>query len=226
MKRLVSLTLVASLASCGLISSDITDFPLRLPRKEFAIDTSMWNLQVSGSFPSVACPPADCAMAASTFCGGGACTADCGGGGTCTAHVPMSMFQRFDLANEAEELRTIDQQAVISVTVDAVAFEIEENTMNVGTPSLNVFIAPEGVTDAGDPLAEQIGTILPIAAGFVGSGQVDITTTGELTLERYMSDFRTPFVIIVTGVADIEAGQPVPSGMLQGVVTVIAHAGL
>lgn len=230
MKRF-ALPLAALLgASCGLISSDITDFPLALPKKAFSVDTASWmissSVQMNGTFPSVACPPADCAAAAAMFCDNGGCTADCAADQTCTAHVSISIFQMFDLANEAEELATIDQMAVISVTVDAIAFEIEANTLNVATPPLTVYIAPIGVTDPSDNRAEAIGTILSIPAGFTGTGQVDVTATGELTLERYMSDFRTPFIIIVGGTADIVAGSPVPSGMLTGNVTVTAHAGL
>jgi hypothetical protein len=47
-----------------------------------------------------------------------------------------------------------------------------------------------------------------------------------MAMEQYMSNWRTPFNVIVSGTATISAGDPVPSGKLTGVVTATAHAGL
>jgi hypothetical protein len=217
-------------AGCGLISSDITDFDLKFPKKDFTVDTAQWMLSSSvtmgGTFPSVPCPPADCASAASMFCNAGACTADCSTSATCTAHVGISIFQPFDLAHEESDLATINAQHGISVTVTAITFEISENTLNVATPQLEVFMAPMAVTSPTDPMAKQIGTILPIQPGFTGTGQVDISATGKATMEEFIGNYKTPFNIIVAGTADIHAGDPVPMGMMKGAVTVAAHAGV
>lgn len=221
---------VSPAASCGLISSDITDFDLAIPKKTFSVDTAQWmissSVSMSGMVPSIPCPPADCAAAATMFCDNGACTAECVADMTCTAHVPISIRQMFDLATEVDELKTIDEQAVISVTVETIAFEINTNTLNMATPQLTVYMAPQAVTDPSDMRAEPIGIILPIQPLFVGVGQVDLTATGRNSMERFMADFRTPFNIIVAGTADMAAGDPVPQGALAGSVTVTAHAGL
>lgn len=225
--RRLSLALLAALGgACGLISSDVTDFQLDLPEKQFTVDTADWELSVMGdTFPAVSCA-ADCAALASMTCVD-TCSADCDGT-NCQVHVPISIRQMFNLAIESPELQTIDEQAAISVTVDAIAFRIDEDTMNVATPPLAVYMAPIDVITIEDMRAQQVGTILPIAPGtpMGTTGQVDLTTAGREVLAAYMEDFRTPFNVIVAATVDIRAGDPVPMGRLSGVVTVDAHAGL
>src|SRR3954451_1684389 len=113
MSRFVPLALASLLASAsGLISSDVTDFNLKLPEKPFNVDTADWMLAVQTStMPSISCPPADCTAAAEMFCAAGKCTSDCDMGAHCAAHVPVSVSQPFDLAHESPELQTIDSQA-------------------------------------------------------------------------------------------------------------------
>lgn len=71
-----TLTLVS--ASCGLISSDVTDFDLTLKDKKFTIDTASWGVTDTEAqqFLSTSCAssPTVCSSAAQT-----ACPMDCSG---------------------------------------------------------------------------------------------------------------------------------------------------
>jgi hypothetical protein len=216
--------LCAGLASsCGLIDSSVDDFPLGFPRKDFTVDTASWQLSVMGTFPTIPCTTnPECEAAAGTLCGGG-CTASCEAS-MCQAHVPLSLFKAFNLALDAPEYQTIDDQTAISVSVDSVEFIVETNTMNVAVPPLEVFMAPIDVTDASDPAALRIGTITSVGPAQTGSNELQTDAAGEANLEMFMSNFRIPFNVIVAGSVNISAGDPVPSGMLQGYVKVAAHA--
>lgn len=226
MKRLLLVLAAASAGSCGLISSDVTHFQLGIPEKPFTVDTADWKLDVSGQFPAIPCS-ADCSAATAQVCSMGTCTADCDGT-NCQAHVALSMRQMFNLAVESPELQTIDDQAAISVTVDAISFRVDENTLNVATPPLTVYLAPIDVVDSSDSRAQAVGTIVSVPPGVATPyvGQVDLTAEGRQVMKSYMENFRTPFNVIIAGRVDIRAGDPVPDGRLVGVVAVKAHAGL
>jgi hypothetical protein len=216
-----------SAASCGLIDSDVTDFNLKLPEKPFNVDTADWMLSVTTeTMPAVACPPADCTAAADMFCSGGACTADCDAHAQCAAHVPVSVSQPFDLAHESPELQTIDSQAALKVTVETVVFKVKENTLNVATPPLDLYLAPQGVLDANSPSAVMVGNVESVSPGQIGEVPIDFTADGKKAMEMFMSAYQTPFTVIVSGNVTLSAGQEVPKGKLSGVVSVTAHAGI
>jgi hypothetical protein len=213
-----------ALGSCGLIDPSVDDFNLGFPKKTFAVDTASWNLTITdATFPSVPCGgDGECAAAAGTFCSGG-CTATCVES-TCQAHVTMSLYEDFNLAVDAPEYQTIDDQTAIDVTLDEIHFVIDTNTMNIPSPTLRVYMAPILVIDPTDPQAQLIGVVEPIPPGTTGPRPLVIDAPGREALEGFMSDFRTPFTVIVAAQADISAGDPVPQGMMQGWVDVRAHA--
>jgi hypothetical protein len=216
-----------SAGSCGLIDSDVTDFNLKLPEKAFNVDTADWMITVEGeTMPSVSCPPAECTAAADTFCAGGKCTSDCDANAHCAAHVAVSVSQSFDLAHESPELETIDSQAAIMVKVETVTFKVKENTLNVASPPLTLYLAPQGVLDAQSPEAVEVGTVESVAPGQTGDVAIDFTTEGKAAMEQYMSDYKTPFSVIVAGQVTMSAGEAIPQGKLSGIVSVTAHAGI
>ena len=214
-------------ASCSLISSDVTDFNLKLPEKPFNIDTVDWMLTVPGdTMPSLACPPTECTAAADMFCADGKCTSDCDPGAHCQAHVAVSVSQPFDLAHESPELETIDSQAALKVTVEKVIFKVSENTLNVASPPLDLYLAPQGVLDPASGEAVHVGTLEAVNPGQTGEIAIDFSAEGKKAMEDFMSDYKTPFTVIVAGTVTMHAGEPVPMGKLSGVVSVTAHAGI
>ncbi|MSP15408.1 MAG: hypothetical protein EXR73_02135 [Myxococcales bacterium] len=223
MSRLVPALVAVLFAGCGLIDLDVTAFDLRLPEKAFTVDTAAWQVQGMGTIPAVPCPPADCAASTAELCAGAACSVACGAAGTCEATVSMSMRHMFDLAQESAELSVVDDKPLIEVTVETIAFKVTENTLNVATPELTVYLAPIDVTDASDERAEPVGLIPSMQGGEVGTFTVGFTATGRDVLELYMGNFRTAFNVIVGGKTTIAAGTLVPMGKLVGAVTVEAH---
>lgn len=213
---------------CGLIDPDITDFDLSVPDKTFSVDTAQWELTSDSTMPAIECGnnPGVCSAGISQACGAEFCFGSCDGT-NCQALVAVSLFTQINLFDEKPELQTIDNQPLVSVTVNRVAYDVTENTLSIATPELTVYVAPGSTVTTGDPTARAIGTVAPIPAGTqLTDAEVNLTPEGRDTLRQFMKDYKTPFNILVGTNVTIRAGDPIPAGKLTVVVRVAASAGI
>jgi len=214
---------------CGLIDSNIADFDLSLPEKEITVDTADWMLADAQSVPAIDCQDmmSVCNAGVSQFCGNGQlCFGSCDGA-NCKAEVAVNLFREFDLGEEKPELREIDGQPLVDVTIRRIAYSVSENTMNVDSTPLTIYIGPQDAMSSGHPQAEAIGTIAPVPAGMtIDDAEVELSADAESVVRSYMGDYRTPFNIIIGTLVDLEAGDLIPQGRLVAVVKVEATAGL
>ena len=226
LRRCLFLVLAGALGACGLIDPDITELDLTLPEKTFSIDTAQWNLESAGEVIGMACTPTPdpCAIAAAQLCEKDECAGKCGDDGQCELILRVAKVRAVDLQTEKPDLAEI-QDSVLDVTIDAIRYEVSDNTLNIATPPFTLYVAPQTVmTPQG---ADPVGTVAPVAAATtVGRTDVELTRAGRTAVERRMGDFRTPFNIIVGTEIIVRAGEPVPAGKLTAKVTVAAHAGL
>jgi hypothetical protein len=217
---------------CGLISSNVTNFDLTLPDKTFSVDTSSWNLMpaVVPGFLSTSCAasPNVCASAAATVCKTGTCAGSCDATTkTCDLSLDVSLYRPVDLITEKPELKTINDQPLITVTIDSVQYEVPTNSMNVATPEMTVYVAPMSVMSPTDPMAKPIGTIASVPAGMVlPRTDMVFTATGKAELVTVMNNFKTPFNVIVGSTLSLHDGSTLPSGKLDAIVHITAHAGI
>lgn len=229
----LGLVIGLSLASCGLISSDVTNFDLTLPDKKFTIDTASWQVdEMAANFylmQSCATSPDVCSTAVEQACAMG-CTGTCNAAKTCDLSLDVSLSQPVNLVMEKPELKSINDEPVIKVTIDSVTYEVTSNTLSVDTPEVTVYVAPMSVVnvDPTDPQIKAIGTIAPVPAGQVTSSPQPImfTSEGRAELVNIMSSFKTPFNVLVGSTLVVTSGQPVPTGRLDAVVHIKGHAGL
>lgn len=219
-------------SGCGLISSDVTNFDLTLPDKNFTIDATGWNVnqQAADALLSTNCSsqPTVCASAAMQACQMG-CSGSCNTQThTCDLSMDVSLYRPIDLVTEKPELKSINDEPVIKVTIDSVTYEVTANTLNVATPEMKVYVAPMSVMNPKDPQAKEIGVIAPVAAGQTTTSPQNIAfnATGKADLVNIMSTFKTPFNVLVGSTIVVKMGTPVPSGKLDAVVHIKAHAGL
>ncbi len=230
MIRFACLAALLSFASaCGLIDPDIADFDLTLPEKEITIDTMQWELTDDATLPAVPCAnmEAICTTAIDQTCGAdGVCFGSCDGT-NCQVKILIALWNTFDLAAEKPELQEIEGQPLVSVTIEKIAISVTENTFSQQSPPFTIYAAPQGVMAPGDPLAKEIGTIVPINPGETFNRRdINITPEGQQNLREFMKEYAVPFNIIVGGELDLVAGDPIPTGRLTAVVNVDAHAGL
>jgi len=230
--------LAAVVSSCGLIDSDVTEFDLTLPDKEFSVDASGWNVNqmAADTFLNMSCSgsPNICSSAAAQACPMN-CTGICGPTTSkCELQLNISAYSGIDLVTEKPELKSINDQPVIKVTVDSVRYAVSSNSLNVDTPEMYVYVAPITVMDPKDPMAKKIGVIASVPAGAtVAARDMTYTPEGKQLLVDTMSTYKNPFNVIVgTGGGPddpklvIKAGQMVPTGKLDAVIKITAHAGL
>jgi hypothetical protein len=232
--RLVAgLVVGLSLAGCGLISSDVTNFDLTLPDKKFTIDTGGWQVDEAAAnaylATSCAAEPTLCSTAVKAACPMG-CTGTCNSANTCDLSLDISLSQPINLVMEKPELKSINDEPVIKVTIDSVTYEVTSNTLNVDTPPITVYVAPMTVVkvDPTEPSIKAIGTIAPVPKGTTTTSPLPImfTAAGKADLVNIMSTFKTPFNVLIGSALVVQAGQPVPMGKLDAVVHIKGHAGL
>jgi len=217
------------LLGCGLIDSNIADFDLSLPEKEILIDTSTWMLTSDATLPAIDCSnnAGICSAAVSQLCGSDICFGTCNATQECDVKILVSLWHRFDLAQEKPELQQIEGKPLVSITINRIAFKVLENTLNIATPSMSVYVAPEGVMSPGDPDALVIGTLPPIAPGTVmETTDMQLSPEGKNILATFMKQYSKPFNIIVGTDINMHPGDSVPTGMLKAVVVVTATAGI
>jgi hypothetical protein len=221
---------VFALSGCGLISSNATTYDLDLPAKSFSVDTSGWQLTASATneylAKSCASQPGLCATAASAACPMN-CTGTCDSvAKTCDLGLEVAVHQTIDLLSEKPELKSLGAATtIIHVTVDSMDYEVVNNSLDVDTPELSVYLAPMSVMDPHDPLSKQIGTIAVVPAGTtLTSTPMMFTDTGQATLTATLANFKSPFNVIVGGTLLLGHGDELPRGKLDANVHIKAHA--
>jgi hypothetical protein len=230
MRRLLLAAVGAALvAGCGLVDPNITEFDLTLPSKQFTIDASRWDLSTAPTLTSTMCNTSQdvCAAGGQQACPDGECIAQCDGTTmTCDLTLFVALYNTIDLETEKPELRQIADQPVIDVTIDAINFEVSNNSMNVETPEMVVYAAPATVMQP-DPRARRVGTVPPVPAMTTRSLMpINFDAMGRENLATFMGDYMTPFNIIVASELLVENGSAVPAGSMTVRVVVEAHAGL
>ncbi len=231
MTKLGLYAVAIALSGCGLIDSDITNFDLTLPDKAFSVDASGWQVNQSqaDTFLATDCSgaPTVCMTAATSACPMN-CTGSCSPTtSTCELGLDVGLYQMIDLITEKPELKEINDRAVIEVEIDAVSYAVTANTLNVETPEMRVYVAPMSIMDPSDPMAKHIGTIAPVAAGAtVALRDMTFTADGRAALIATMSAYKSPFNIIIGSQIVLASGDMVPTGRLDALVQIRAHAGL
>jgi hypothetical protein len=214
------------------VDPDITNFDLFIQDKEFTVDTDQWALSGVDAFTSTDCSGAMSGICAtvvqsSEVCEPGQCFGSCGANDTCELTIVLQLWQAVDMSADNPEINTVADEPVVSVTIDSIAYQITENTMNVETPAFTVYASPSTIMSTGDPEALAVGTIAPVPpATLIPETDIEITPDGQTALQNKMGDYMTPFNIIVGSQIVVGQGDPVPQGRLSAVVRVRAHAGL
>ena len=130
-----------------------------------------------------------------------------------------------DLTAEQPDLKIGSAASMVDVTIDSVTFEIDDNTLNIATPQLTIYVAPSSVTMPGAG-AQAIATIDSINASATTNGpvEVDFTDTGKAALSQALSTYQTPFNVLIGSSVTLAGGDPVPTGKLDAIVHIDAHA--
>ena len=107
--RLGAVAVVLLGTGCGLIDSDVTNFDLTLPDKNFTIDATGWQVDQNAAMTylntSCANMPTICATGAMAACGPDECSGSCNATTQrCELALEVSLYQPIDLLTEKPEL--------------------------------------------------------------------------------------------------------------------------
>ena len=134
-----------------------------------------------------------------------------------------------ELLAERPELQQIEGQPLVEVRIERVYYTVSQNSLDVASPPLTVYVAPEGIMSPDDSEAQAIGTIPSVAAmTTVDEADVELTAEGKDRLAERMKDYDTPFNLIVGSELTIQAGDKLPHGRMVTVIkaTAVASTGL
>lgn len=232
MKRALCLAIVVAGAGCGLVDSDVTDIELSLPERDVTVDTADWQLSSMDRLQAVDCSQDQqvCSTGLAELCGSeDVCSGSCGSGDSCQVSVRVALWHTFDLGAERPELQQIEGQPLVEVRIERVYYTVSENSLDVDSPPLTVYVAPEGIMSPDDNQAEAVGTIPTVPAmTTVEEADVELTADGKDRLAAFMKDYDTPFNLIVGSELTIQAGDQLPHGRMVTVVkaTAVASTGL
>ena len=232
MRRALCLAIVLAGAGCGLVDSDVTDIDLSLPEREVTVDTADWQLSSNERLQSVDCSMDQevCSTGLAELCGSeDVCSGSCGAGHSCQVSVKVALWHTFDLGAERPELQQIEGQPLVEVRIERVYYSVDENSLDVDSPPLTVYVAPEGIMSPDDSQAQEVGTIPSVSAmTTVDEADVQLTAEGKDRLAAFMKEYDTPFNLIVGSELTIQAGDTLPHGRMVTVIkaTAVASTGL
>jgi hypothetical protein len=228
-RALAALLLAASLG-CGLF-----DFDVDLAQQTFTLDFG----QQTGTMPAIACDAsAGACGSAPTFDVSGTAgvpstvdvTLGCDGAShQCYALVNARAAQTVAVLQDDNFSSKVARHSLSLVTLSDVAYTIPVNTLTFDIPQADVYAGPAGSTRETDPGVALLGTTQPIMAG------TPTTTTQHMTINddsparpviEHAVENKQDFVFIVVASPRMNAGNPVPAGSIQIVVSPKLKVGL
>lgn len=214
-------SLVGGVGSCGLVSSDVTSVAVDLPSKSYTFDTGYTG--PAGTIPVVACGDGqlvtDCCNPLPGVTVNCASTPLVCAAGACTYQTTFKSVSKVDLAAEAPQYQQYSGQTLVSLSLNKVTYTVTTNTLNVATPEITIYLAPDGITDPSDPAAAKFGTIAPIPAGTLATGTVTQAPGAGTAFGKYAQNWATPFTFIATAPVEVKGGNPIPMGKMTVAVS-------
>jgi hypothetical protein len=188
-----------------LIDSDVTETPFSLPPKMYSFDASTFGIP-TGITAEVPCgagqlvvdccnPPAplpapDCSTTPLE------CLQNENGMNVCTATATVSQASMVNLKQEVGALSGFS--GVVDIKIKNISYAVTTNTLNMDLPDIEIFLAPDGVTDASGSGAQKFGTVPAIAAGTQAVGDVILEPNAASVFSTFTQNIATPFNVIAT----------------------------
>lgn len=234
--RLIALApiFLAPFAAC---SRDIFDVDVNLASHSFNADFGAQG----GSIPTIECDPA-----APGACGNPPVVAVASAGDIpaavsvsvgcddasrrCYAQANASVAYELSVLSDGDFITKVERKATTFVRVVDITYTLPVNTLTFDVPSIDVYVGPSGSRVVTDPGVVLIDTITSIAAGqtitddsrhLVLSDQSPARSLIETSIQA-----REPFTLIVQAAPRVQAGQPVPAGTFELVLSPKVRVGL
>jgi hypothetical protein len=227
-----------ALAGCGLVGSNGIGVDYSFDPNDFVLNLGS---TATGSLPMVPCTvgamPDPCAQVPPPATPDGSATMFCDATtSTCSARVELRKILPIDLRNARTPLPSEAVQFGINfVEIKKIDYwvDVGKNTLNVSTPPIDLYVAPDSARDEHDPAAARLGSVAPLPAMTNACGDapdpnptdaargktvclIQLDPAGTDELGQLIRNFKTsPFEIIAHTIVTVQGGTPVPAGMLD-----------
>jgi hypothetical protein len=212
------------LASCGLVNEleNFKGINFQLPIRKYSVSTDdpQWHAPPDTGIPAISCGAggivADCCNPPAPFptipCAQYPLACD---GGVCSLKFAYEQVQAVDLAKDVPSLSSSKGQIFSSMTLTTIDIVVDENTMNVTLPPVDIYLAPASAMTASNSGAKKIGSMSSKPAGFTGPDTIKLDDAAQKLFSMFANDFQTPFNIIISTNVVYRSGGPVPKGKIS-----------
>jgi hypothetical protein len=222
--------MLAAIVGCGLL-----DFDVDLAQQTFSLDFG----QQTGTMPAVACDAsAGTCTSAATFDAGTTAgipaTVDVNLGcdaasKQCYAVVNARAATTVSVLQDDNFSSKVARHSLSLVELSDVAYTIPTNTLTFDIPEATVYAGPAGSTRETDPGVALLGTTQPIQAGTPTTTAQHMTISDDSPARpviEHAVENKQDFVFIVVASPRMNAGNPVPAGSIQIIVSPKLKVGL
>ena len=143
----------------------------------------------------------------------------------CALKFKYEEVQQVNLAKDVPELKPYNGSIFSQVLLKQIDLDVT-NHMNITTPVVDLYLAPQNVTSASMPGAQKIGSIPTQPPGTMARVTVPLDANAQQAFSSFAKDFQTPFNIITSTGIVVKSGDPVPSGDVVFTVSGVVEAKL
>jgi hypothetical protein len=209
---------------CGLVSSDVTSVPVALPSKTYTFNTASSGYKgPPGTIPAVSCGDgqlvADCCNPAPGVMIDCAATPLVCESSVCTYHTTYDIVSPVNLQKDAPDYSNFSGRSLLDLKLKTITYTAD-NMLNVPSPEITIWLAPDGVTHSTDAGAVKFGTVAPVPAGASKvMGAVVAAPGAAAAFGMYAQNPATPFNFIAAVPITVKGGDPIPSGTITVTVS-------
>ncbi len=228
-------------AGCNLVHTNALSVPDSFDPEEY--QQSFGTAQ--GTFPLVTCDPsnaASCDSASATLPQGSSFTVSCDGKSTsCTASVALELAYTVDLSSESSFPAEAIMYGIDFVSIQKVEYWIVSNTLTVGTPLIDIYVAPATAKDESG--GTKLGSVGPLGAKSQAcTDMIDkdgdskangamicdlpLNSDGENALSNFVKDYKIDFQFIAHATVTANGGDALPAGNLDFMVRPVISIGI
>lgn len=205
-------------------SSDVFDATVNLQPQTYQMDFGA----ATGTIPTLTCAPAapgTCnvqsrdAVTATTGSGNIAVDFGCDAAtDRCFAEATARITAMVDVLQDSGFVTAVERRSAWVVKSVSLAYTVPTNTLTFDVPKIDVYVGPPGTTTENDPGVAFVDSTMPLPAGTTlvdPPGQLTVAP-GSAARDLIVSsvEAKRTLVFVVVAQPRIEAGAPVPAGML------------
>jgi hypothetical protein len=231
-----SLIAVALATGCNLVGTNTLNIDYAFDPQEYM---KSFGSPTGATFPDVACSN-NCSQAQAALPMGSSLMAACDAPTQkCRASAELRLSYPVNLSMQSTFPNSAIQLGIDFVDIKKIKYWVVSNTLTVGTPAVDIYVAPASAKD--ESMGTHLGAIAPLPAksgacndsadsdDAAGSSMVcdlPLDQAGKAALAGFAKDYKNEFQFIVHTTVSAKGGDPIPAGAIDFVVRPIIAIGI